>query len=435
MILGAALREHPFPVTDTPTPTERLNAIVEQGLCIGCGLCQSVAPPGSISVRKTSTGYEAPVVTGTLDHATVDTIYDVCPGTRVDGLPAHLHDTATRIDPVWGPWQRIVRAWASDPVVRHRGSTGGVLTALAQYLLESGRVDVVLHVKASTTEPTFGEPTVSSTAAEVLAGAGSRYGPTAPLRHVADVLDRGQPLAFVAKPCDIAALRNWGRHDRRVDELVRYWLTPVCGGFGPPEFTDAFVERIGIDPDEVTGFHYRGNGCPGPTRVETADRVEERHYLDYWGDDASQWSLPWRCKICPDGIGESADVAASDTWPGGSPTREGSRDDPGTNAVIARTAAGRELLEAAAAGGALTIETDITPDDLSVYQPHQVRKKYAAGPRHAALASVGRIAPATHGLRLAELADEMPVDFAVRQREGTLRRIAAGKATLPAPHE
>ena len=42
--------------------------------------------------------------------------------------------------------------------------------------------------------------------------------------------------------------------------------------------------------------------------------------------------MPFRCKICPDAIGESADVAALDTWPGGSPKGE----DEGFNAVIAR---------------------------------------------------------------------------------------------------
>ncbi len=416
-----------------PTPTERLYAIVEQGLCIGCGLCQSVAPAGVIGVRKVPSGYEAPVVVGPLTHETVDTIYDVCPGTRVDGLPVRLQDNRTNVDPVWGPWQRIVRAWAGDPEVRHRGSTGGVLTALAQFLLDSGRVDFILHARASATEPTFGEPTLSFTSTEVLDAAGSRYGPTAPLRHITDVLDRGQPFAVVAKPCDIGALRNWARHDPRVDELVRYWMTMVCGGYGPPEFTRGFLDRIGIDPDEVTGFRYRGYGCPGPTRVETADRVEEHHYNDYWGDDASQWSLPWRCKICPDGIGESADIAASDTWPGGSPDREESETDLGTNAIIARTSAGRDLLTAAADVGALVVECDITPDDMTTYQPHQMRKKFAAGPRHDALAEAGRIKPVTSGLRLTELAAELPSSITAEQRAGVNQRISVGKATQPTP--
>ncbi len=415
------------------TPADRLHAIVEQGLCTGCGICQSVAGSEVVRVQKVVNGYERPVVVGDLDHATVDRIYEVCPGTRVEGLPDRLVDDATHVDPVWGPWRRIVRAWAADPVVRHEGSTGGVLTALAIYLLESGRVDLVLHARPSTTEPTFGESHLSATPADVMAGVGARYGPTAPLVGVDEVLGMGRPFAFIGKPCDVAALRNLARLDQRVDRLVPYMLTPVCGGYMPPAATAAFLERMGIDPSEVTGLRYRGRGCPGPTRIETADGSTEAHYLDFWGEDESMWMLPWRCKVCPDGIGEAADLAAADTWPGGSPTREGSGDDPGTNAVLARSAAGLELLEAAERDGALVIERDATIDEMSDYQPHQVRKKHAVASRYLGMADEGRIVPATARLRLDELAAAMPADEQARQRDGTRVRIGRGKATEPRP--
>ena len=420
------------------TPTERLYAIVEQGLCIGCGLCQSVAGKDQagknrVRVTKTSNGYLTPVVEGDLDHETVDRIYATCPGTRIEGLPARLVEPDTRQDNVWGPWRRIVRAWAADPEVRFEGSTGGVLTALAAYLLASKRVDFILQVKASTTEPSFGEATLSFTEADVFEAAGSRYGPAAPLLDIGEVLDRNQPFAFIAKPCDIGALRNHARQDERVDRLVRYCLTMVCGGFGTPQGTVAFYRRAGIDPDTVTGLRYRGRGCPGPTRLETAESAQEFHYIDYWGEDETTWALPFRCKICPDGIGEAADIAAADTWIGGSPNRVDSVDDPGVNALIARTRAGEELIAAAARDGALTLDHDIVPDIISVYQPHQVNKKYAAWARHQGLKDAGRIVPHTERLRIEELARDLPDETIRFQRDGTRKRVEIGKATEPTP--
>jgi coenzyme F420 hydrogenase subunit beta len=384
-------------------------------------------------MNKTRNGYLQPVVVGELDDNTVDKIYDVCPGTRIEGLPQKLVEQDTHFDNVWGQWRRMVRAWASDRDVRFEAATGGVLTALAGYLLKSKRVEFILHTKTSTTEPSFGEPTLSFSQADVFEAAGSRYGPTPTLLDVADVLNRNQPFAFIGKPCDIAALRNYARHDSRVDELVKYWLTPVCGGFAAPQTTIAFYKRFGLKPEDVTALRYRGRGCPGPTRVETADQVKEMHYLDYWGDDESMWGLPFRCKICPDGIGDSADIAVADTWPGGSPTREGSIDDPGINACVVRTRAGEELLNAAVADGALTLEYDVTPDDMSSYQPHQMRKKYAAWARHQGLGDAGRIVPQTAGLRIEELAGEMPDSTNEKQREGTRLRIENGKASEPTP--
>jgi len=418
-------------MTDDPTPAERLSAIVTQGLCTGCGLCQSVAGPEKVRVVKVDTAYERPVAGPALDHAAVDRIYATCPGIRPEGLPERLVAPDTAIDPVWGPHRRIVEAWAGDPGIRFEGSTGGVLTALARFLLTSGRVSFILHVRASRTEPTFGERHLSFTAAQVLEGAGSRYGPAAPLIDVAEVLDRGEPFAFIGKPCDIAGLRNYARLDPRVDDLVRYWLTPVCGGTMPPAGMRAFLDRTGVDPSAVTALRYRGRGCPGPTRVETANSVHEAHYLDFWGEDATMWMLPWRCKICPDGIGEAADIAAADTWPGGSPDRVASATDPGTNAVIARTEAGEELLAAAADAGALALGAELTTDDLSGFQPHQVRKKVNVGARLRALADAGRTSPAHARLRLESLTATLPEAERTRQYRGTLERLDIGKGDEP----
>ena len=418
---------------ENASPTDRLYRIVEEGLCIGCGLCQSIAGADTVNVVKVENGYERPVVVGDLTQETVDRIYDVCPGTRVEGLPENLVLDDTKIDNVWGPWRRMVRAWAADPAIRFEGATGGVLTVLAQYLLSSGRVDFIYHAKTSETEPTFGQKQISFTTDDVFNSAGSRYGPTAILRDVDEALDRNQPFAFIGKPCDIAALRNHGRHDDRVGKLVKYWLTPVCGGFMPPDGMSDFLDRMKIKQKDVTAFRYRGRGCPGPTRVETNETVLEAHYLDLWGSEEDKWKLPWRCKICPDGIGDAADIAVSDTWIGGSPNRVDSETDPGTNAVIARTKAGEDLLAQAQKDGALTIEYDITPDEVSIYQPHQMHKKYQVWGRHQGLGDAGYMIPDTRRLRLKELADELPEATNNYEREGTSQRVKVGRAKEDKP--
>ncbi len=422
-------------VTQTSSPAERLNRITEDAMCIGCGLCQSVAGPQTVQMQVVETGYERPVVTGELTHEMVDHLMDLCPGTRIEGLPECEIDETTKTDLVWGPYQSMSLAHASDPDVRHKGSTGGVLTALGMYLVDSGEVDFILHARASTTEPTFGERAVSPTAADVLAGAGSRYGPTAPLIDVLEQLDKDRPFAFVGKPCDIAALRNLARVDARVNTLVKYMLTPVCGGFMPPQGMARFLDQeLGINPEQVTGFRYRGHGCPGLTRVETAGgMVHERRYTDFWGTDENMWVLPFRCKVCPDGIGEAADIAASDTWPGGSPDPATEDDDPGTNAVVVRTARGADLVDRAVAAGYLTVTTPVDPRYMDSVQPHQRNKKYAAGARHEGLRAEGKTTPMTNRLRLDALMRDLDSEQAAFQREGTRERVRIGKASEPTP--
>jgi coenzyme F420 hydrogenase subunit beta len=402
-------------------------------MCIGCGLCQSVAGPDRVRVRKVASGYERPVAVGPLDDATVDRIYATCPGNRVEGLPEHLAEGA-RQDLVWGPWRRMVLGWAGDPAVRHRGATGGVLTALGQFLLRSGRVDFVLHARPSRAEPTFGERHVSVTEADVLAGAGSRYGPTAPLIDFREMFDCGRPFAFIGKPCDVSAVRNYAEADPRVGELMRYALVMVCGGFMPPASMDDFLRGLGIDPASVTRMSYRGNGCPGPTRIETADgKVHDYHYLDFWGEDESAWSLPNRCKFCPDAIGEAADIAASDTWPGGSPNRIDSETDPGTNALVIRTAAGLELVEAAVAEGALVLGGEVGPDFMNGVQPHQLKLKMELAARLDGLAAEGRTHPATARLRIDELSAANGAENNRAVTEGARRRVREGRTSEERP--
>ena len=409
------------------TPEDRFLRIVDDGLCIGCGLCQTVGGPDKVRVVKAAAGELRPVIVGALTDTDVDRIYATCPGVRAEGLPPQRIAEAQVVDLVWGPLQRVVLGWATEPAVRHEGSTAGVLTALAQYLLSSGRVDFILHVKAHQTEPSFGEATLSFTAAQVLEGAGSRYGPTAPLIDLEAALALDRPFALVAKPCDLNAVRNLAHLDMRVNRLIRYWLTPVCGGYMPDAALSDVLRRNDIDRAAVTSLRYRGLGCPGQTTIGLADCDKRSlHYLDFWGEDESAWSLPFRCKICPDGIGEGADIAAADTWPNATPDRAGSLADPGVNAILIRTRTGLDLIDAAVRDGALTLDRTVDVNFLNETQPHQVKKKRFALARHQGLHDAGRLAPETVGLRLPQLAAANSTAENERERKGAAHRASQG---------
>lgn len=405
------------------TPTERFDRIVEDGLCIGCGLCQSVLGVEKVAVVKGETGELRPRIRSALSEADVDLVYETCPGTRCEAIPPGEISRAPHHDLVWGPHHSLTLAWAVNEEVRFEGSTAGVLTALGRYLLQSGRVAFILHVKASEEEPTFGEATISTTVDEVLAAAGSRYGPSAPLIGLHAALDREQPFAVIAKPCDLNAIRNLAHKDERVNRLVKVMLAMVCGGFMPDRAMGRFLAENGIQRDRVTALRYRGRGCPGPTTVGTADgKSRDFHYLDFWGEDESCWSLPYRCKICPDGIAEAADIAAADTWPAATPDREMSQTDPGVNSVITRTARGEALLRAAISDGFLASGGDVDVDYMSATQPHQVTKKRFMRARFDGMNRAGRLVPQTRGLRLDALFQENSASDNREQEEGAFKR-------------
>ena len=406
------------------TAKQRLQKIVDDGMCIGCGLCQSVAGSDKINIIKSNTGMLVPHVVGDIDHELIDRIYDICPGTRIDGLPEALIDSQTHHDLIWGPYRKMALAWASDKETRFKGSTGGVLTALGQYLLTAKKVDFILHARASASEPSFGEPHLSLQVDDVIEGAGSRYGPTPALINICEILDRNQSFCYVGLPCDIGALRNYARHDDRVNTLVKYWLTPVCGGFMQTQAMHKRLQNFDLQPENIKALRYRGNGCPGPTAMSLkSGNIINKTYTDFWGEDESTWNLPHRCKVCADGIGEAADIAASDTWPGGSPDPLIEDDDPGTNAVIIRTQKGQALLNDAVEAGFITLATDVEPRYMDSVQPHQRNKKLNVKARWEGQASVGGIMPSAARLRLDQLYEANDDDDNRNQFEGAKRRM------------
>jgi coenzyme F420 hydrogenase subunit beta len=403
--------------------------IVEGGLCIGCGLCQSLAGPERVTMIETTEGRERPIVREELDHATLELINDVCPGVRVDSADPRRVPSGVAVDPIWGPAARLVIAYAADPELRHVAASGGVLTALSEHLINTGEVEFVVHVAPRLEQPMRSARQVSVDRAQLLRAAGSRYGPAAPLIDFSELLDRGRPFAFVGKPCDITAIRSLARRDPRVDAHLRYALALVCGGASELIKSHGVLTRFGVQEDELRVFRYRGYGSPGMTHLETVDGdVHELTYNEMWEDEGT-WRLQSRCKICPDALGEGADLVAADCWDGGDPLGE----DAGFNAVLVRTKAGLELFEAGVRAGVLTVDHEISFRDMDRFQPHQVSKKEAVWPRLIGMRIAG--GPTLHapGMRLRRLAlRRSPLAF-VRQARAAYRRVRIGRLGEQAP--
>ncbi len=192
----------------------------------------------------------------------------------------------------------------------------------------------------------------------------------------------------------------------------------ACGGQSRLTKTTEMLAQLGVTEDDVADLRYRGEGNPGPTTVRTTDgRVLETTYLDMWADE-SGWELETRCKLRPDALGECADIAAADAWPGGAPTGE----DDGFNAVVVRTDAGETLLREAVDARAVVLGEQLTPAQLDNFQPHQVRKKEALAHRYEGVAAAGVQPIRTIGLRVGQLGTRFAGDRS-GERDGATRRM------------
>lgn len=370
-------------------------------------------------MTMTAKGSLRPSTTNDFTEEEAALLEAACPGIVAE---ARVDPTFTT-DPIWGAHGTMTHAWAGDPDIRFRAATGGVLTALGIHLLRTGSVDFVLHVGADPNRPMRTRTVLSETPESVLDNTGSRYGPTSPLDRLHEALDRGQRFAVIAKPCDLGAVHRLAARDPRVDQLCVARLAMVCGGQSKLSKSRLLLEESGFSEDRLRTFRYRGYGNPGPTVLETTDGDRfSTTYQELWADESS-WDLETRCKLCPDALGEAADIASADVWPGGGPTGE----DEGFNGIVVRSVRGEALVSAALESGDLIRGEPITAREFDHFQPHQVRKKHAVKWRFLGMSDAGVRPIETINLRVDDLGQNLNHAQAESQRHGTAVRLGGAE--------
>lgn len=392
--------------------------VLDGELCAGCGLCAAVAPD-AIRMESAPPGYARPVQRGAVSRETERTIADACPGAVVEPWT-----DAPNVHPAWGPWRRVMTGAATDPRVRFEGSSGGAISALLIHALESGLVDRVLHIAPDPEDPTRNVTAISRTSDEVIERAGSRYTASSPLAVIGEALAEGGAMAFVGKPCDASAIRRLARYDPRVARHVPLVLSFFCGGMPSHDGVGRILNALEVPADEVVEFRYRGRGWPGACVARTADHTAEMTYAESWGAHLSK-EVQFRCKICPDAVGGVADIACADAWYGDEEGYPSFAEQEGRSLIVARTATGERLLDAALAAGSIEAEP-LAIGEIDKMQPAQARRKRVLLARTTALLMALQPRPRMPGLKVAEAARQASPREAAQNLLGTLRRTLKG---------
>jgi coenzyme F420 hydrogenase subunit beta len=402
------------PITSTQTrpERERLDARIERVLasqnCSGCGACTLL--DSGLQMRETVDGFLRPVRVegGSVTADASKTFQSACPGVTVsahEAPGAHAH-------PTMGAYQAVFRAWATDPEVRLRGSSGGVLTALSTWMLETGQAARVTGAAAAP-DPRRSVPVTITTREQALAAAGSRYTPVAALANPDALL---KDSIVLGKPCEASAMSSLGG-DR---PLI---LSFFCAGTPSALATDRLLAELEMDPSaELDELWYRGHGWPGEFTARSGSATVRADYDDSWGRVLGP-STQWRCKVCADGVGESADIVAADFWQADARGFPSFVEGDGVSALIARTVRGLDLVKRAAAAGVLVIEP-IEMDSLAAVQPLQRDRRLLLAARLAGTKLAGRAVPNYRGFRLLRLSLRSP-RRAITALRGAYRRVRA----------
>lgn len=341
--------------------------VVDWGLCTGCGACYYACSKSGVSlVNIESVGIRPRFQTA--ECAGCQECLSICPGYHVDAGSTTGHRGETSQDYEVGYALEIWEGYAADPEIRRKGSSGGVLSALALYCLEKEGMEFVLHTAMDKTKPWTNKTVQSRNRSEILARTGSRYAPASPCDELRLVEESAGPCVFIGKPCDTAAVAMLREKRPALDRNLGVVLTFFCAGTPSEKGTLDLMKSLGVTPENVACVRYRGDGWPGRFRVTATNSGGEKtlSYEESWSHLA--YARPLRCHLCPDGLGRVADISCGDAW-----ERFGDGQDIGRSVVVVRTQKGQEILHRAMAAKYVELEP-MGATAIHAGQPSQINR-------------------------------------------------------------
>ena len=187
--------------------------------------------------------------------------------------------------------------YSTDPAVRNKGASGGLVTAVLAAALEKGLVEGVLILKHINEYEAV--PVITDSVEEVLASGGSMH--AVPVNLAKYAVDR--KIAMPAKPCDARGVIEQAKRNK-VDIENTYIVGLNCGGSMHPVTTkEMLVEMYDIDPEDVVGEEIE----KGKLSFKTKDGSEKAIPIDEL--EEAGYGRRESCRYCQVKIPTNADLA------------------------------------------------------------------------------------------------------------------------------
>jgi len=317
-----------------------ITEIVEDDICIGCGLCAALCPEEALEMAWNRYGEYNPV-----EVASCTTECGLC--LKICPFADHDENEDTIGKSLYGKVQGIGHhteagyhlatyvGYADE--YRPTSASGGVATWLLEKLLAEGIIDHVVCVAPTGDPERLFNFAIFDTPESVRAGAGSAYYPVEMSGVIRHILETPGRYAVTGLPCFIKAIRLAQKKNLKLRERVAVTVGLVCGQLKSKHFTEYIASLAGL-VGEVKVIWYRGKSPDQPATnfyfAFTSTAGDKRRV--FWNEGIAEawtnrWFTPRACNYCDDVFAECADVAFMDAW-----LSEYSIDSCGTSLVLVR---------------------------------------------------------------------------------------------------
>ena len=338
-----------------------LSAVIESGMCIGCGVCEVTPDPVRLVLDPQPLIFQ-PDGPGGPDAASV------CPAIAVD-YPG-LHDYVFPGEDVgpFGVVRSVFLTQSTDQERNLRASSGGIIKETLRMLLESGEIDGAIaldHVDGVE----FAARLVTD-AEDVDRLPGSIYHNLTQTSAIELLAQNEGRFALIAIPCQLEGLYAYVKAFRpELRDRLALTIGLLCGWQYSHHSIEAMGQYLGFNPSSIRDVSYRGGGPIGKFSVTTVEgetfSASRRVDFSYQVAFDRHFNTP-RCHLCVNHGNFFADLVVGDAWlPSTLFTKTG------ISLVVCRTAYAENIHRRLIDSGRC-LSTQVTEDEIRESQTERV---------------------------------------------------------------
>ena len=268
-------------------------------ICIGCGVCEDVCNFNTLKLKLKDDSYFEPFINNKCKQCSI------CEKTCILTKEIFLQYEEPK---------KSFKAYDKDLDNRIKSASGGMLTLVAKFLLDTKQVDGIVTVRFKNGEFNY---EIVTDLKELDKCRGSVY---MPIKHNGiwkKLKEFKGTVAFIGTPCWCEAaydLRNSGKLKN-----IKFIMGIVCGHMPSKRATFNFIENNykSINLNEIEDIKYRGNGWPGGGYIKLKNNeVFKFNHTDIWNykNMSSSYTYNNACSICSDLWGTKSDISFADYW-------------------------------------------------------------------------------------------------------------------------
>lgn len=313
---------------------ENLN--INEAICIGCAACTEVCRSfdkkgrPAIQLKINEKGLFVPKIDNNTCTGCLN-CHKVCAGqSRNSNDWNSMEDYFSKIGTCY-------YGYSLDPDHRFKAASGGIVTEIASFLLDSKEVDGVISSYQNENNIIVTDIFTSSDQVRNTRGSIYRQVPMFTGLTYKILKNNYRKLLVIGLPCHIAKLKTLQIYNECFQKVQFITIALFCKQTKTEEFSD--FQRTTLRAKSGEKLTYRGSGWPGLTVAKSGKSLP---FTDV------RLSLSWTtfsftpdyCFSCSDPLGLVADISVGDAW-----LKDYLSDKIGSSVFIAKNAIGNNIIK------------------------------------------------------------------------------------------